>query len=197
MKTYRIFLLAILSLAFWANTTRAEVKLVINEVDGNVVVTGSGSFNLADLSYKSYIPKSNLWPSLKASTSVIYVGPAAYTTIDVYDGIFSGPSSFGDGNSFISVNSGTGDTFGFALVTSTLYVPEDYVSGVALSATSTYEDATLSNLGLTSGIYTWTWGSGENADYLELTIVPEPATYAALIGVLCLGLVAWRRKSKA
>jgi hypothetical protein len=64
----------------------------------------------------------------------------------------------------------------------TLFVPTGYVSGTALSATDTYSGQTFVSLGLTPGTYTWTWGTGANADSFKVqigpaaTAVPEPST---------------------
>jgi hypothetical protein len=54
-------------------------------------------------------------------------------------------------------------------------------------------------LGLTTGSYTWTWGSGANAGSAVLTIgaVPEPSTYAlAAIATGVMAAVARRRKAR-
>jgi hypothetical protein len=39
-------------------------------------------------------------------------------------------------------------------------VPSGYVSNTALSDSATYNDETFAHLGVTPGIYTWTWGTG-------------------------------------
>jgi hypothetical protein len=36
---------------------------------------------------------------------------------------------------------------------------------VALSGSSTYNDATFTTLGITPGTYTWTWGTGANQNF--------------------------------
>lgn len=63
--------------------------------------------------------------------------------------------------------SGTGDIFGitadplfFEIV---LTVPDNYVSGEALSGTATYENETFASLGMDIGSYTWSWGVGPGA----------------------------------
>jgi hypothetical protein len=62
-------------------------------------------------------------------------------------------------------------------------VPTGYVSGAALSNTSTYDNATFASLGVTPGAYVWTWGSGAHIDSFTLVIgAPEPS------GVLLLAL---------
>jgi hypothetical protein len=68
-----------------------------------------------------------------------------------------------------------------------LNLPNGYVSGSPLSATSTYTSQTFASLGLTPGTYTWTWGSGPTADSFTVQIgaVPEPTSSL----LVCLSLV--------
>jgi hypothetical protein len=75
-----------------------------------------------------------------------------------------------------------------------IWLPEAYVSGSPLSDTATYTGETISELGLTPGDYTWTWGSGPASDSFNLDIgtVPEP-TSVALFGVGGLALLARRQ----
>ena len=63
-------------------------------------------------------------------------------------------------------------------------VPTGYTSGSALSGSATFDSTTLSAMGLTSGTYTASWGSGATADSVTLEVgsaVPEPATFALLL----------------
>ena len=79
-----------------------------------------------------------------------------------------------------------------------LLVPPGYVSGSPLTTSSTYDGATFASLSFTPGIYTWTWGSGANADSLTITsaIVPEPSAWVlALGGAGLLGVVARQRRA--
>lgn len=72
-------------------------------------------------------------------------------------------------------------------------MPDGYVSGSLLSTTTTYANHTFASLAVTPGVYTWSWGSGRSADFLQLVIgVPEPGT----VGLLAAGLllIGWRRK---
>ena len=43
---------------------------------------------------------------------------------------------------------------------SALLVPQDYVSGTALSDSATYNTLTLGAPVVTPGTYVWTWGDG-------------------------------------
>jgi hypothetical protein len=73
------------------------------------------------------------------------------------------------------------------------------VSGAALSDSATWDNATLSSLGLTPGTYTWAWGNGADADSfvidIKATTVPEPASLA-LLATSVLGLGTARRLTR-
>jgi hypothetical protein len=86
--------------------------------------------------------------------------------------------SFGSGF-FHGASSFTGDYLGTdpdccgrtnqpASTSGQIAVPGDYVSGMFLSGTATWNDTTLAALGVTPGIYTLTWGSGTHEDSLKL-----------------------------
>jgi hypothetical protein len=66
-------------------------------------------------------------------------------------------------------------------------VPLGYVSGSALSDTSTYDNQTFSSLGVTPGAYEWTWGSGADADTFTLDVVPAPLIGRGLPILLSVG----------
>ena len=82
-----------------------------------------------------------------------------------------------------------------------LFVPFQYVSGSSLMSTSTWDNATFANLGVTPGN---TWGSGSDADSFTLDVVapvtntPLPAGLPLFAsGLAALGLLGWRRKRMA
>jgi len=139
------------------------------------------------------------------SLGIIFTGPLTDILQDFYNG-FTGPTSFGIGGNF-DPSSGSGDLVGLQCAGSGsglrkpyLGVPSGYVSGSALSDTSTYDDATLSSLGVTPGTYVWTWGSGADADSFTLNIggtatVPEPASLTLFgTAVLSFGAIQRRRR---
>ena len=50
------------------------------------------------------------------------------------------------------------------LATMYVYQPLNRVSGTPVSCSATWDKHSFNSLGLTTGTYTWTWGSGGNAD---------------------------------
>jgi hypothetical protein len=108
---------------------------------------------------------------------------------------FTGPASFGSGGQTLA-SSGIGDFVGLDDVDNFLLGPSGYVSGSALSDSSTYDDQTFSGLGVTPGTYEWTWGPTALDDTFTLDIpaaVPEPASLTLLGGGL-IGLAFLRRR---
>ena len=189
--------IAAVSLAGAAFAPPAEAAYIVNfvEVGGDVVATGSGSLDLADLTLNSISSASGY---VKGSWGIAVSGGPSL--MKDWTG-FSGPSgTFGPGAGFGS-STDSGDLVGIALVYGEMWVKYSYVSGASLSSSSTWTGATLGSLGLTTGSYTWTWGSGEHADSYTLNIgetVPEP-TSLALLGLAAAGLAGfrWRRPRAA
>jgi len=184
---------------------RAGIIMTVTEVGSGVVISGSGTANLAGLTRFSSNNRSNsvVWPN----TPVFTVG--ANASVDIYQSL-SGPRSFGPG---LTANSpsgnATGDLFGLDTNFSALLlmVPANYVSGTTLSGAGTFRDASIASLGMTPGTYVWTWGAGANADSMTLRIgpsaivpdpsavVPEPTTLALAGVALVCGLgVRWRQR---
>ena len=168
----------------------AQASYIVNltQVGSNVVATGSGTIDLTDLISNTHL---NLLSYIAPGSGTIVTGPASGTYIvDDYTG-FIGPASFGAVGT-LDASSGSGDMVGIDSTGDLLAVPSGYVSGSALSDTSTYLGQTFATLGATPGTYVWTWGSGANADSFTLNIggtaaVPEPSSLALLM--LPLGLL--------
>jgi hypothetical protein len=144
---------------------------VITEVGSNVIMSGTGTFNLGDLTlaFNYAGTGSVVFPSIGQLT----IGTIP-SNIQQYSGsTLTGPTNFGGGSGG-SANSGTGGMFGVGPVgfgTRTILVPNGYVSGGVITGTATYLNKTLSSLGLTPGTYTWSWGSGSNAGSFILQII--------------------------
>ncbi|HEY2049289.1 MAG TPA: PEPxxWA-CTERM sorting domain-containing protein [Caulobacteraceae bacterium] len=103
----------------------------------------------------------------------------------------SGPASFGPGGISFAAGS-TGDSVFLWGANDDLWLPAGYVSGAALSATTTYAGASLSSLGLTPGDYIYTLPTG---DTLTLEVgVPEPGAWAVML--IGLGLTGAAMRSR-
>jgi hypothetical protein len=170
----------------------------VSESGGNVIAVASGMVNTAGLGpgQDGGTWTAGVWGGFSLG-SMIVVNTTADTPYNYHEGI-SGPASFGSGNRFLA-DSGSGTIFGIR--GNTLYLPKDYVSGSPLSSTSTWDSTTIADLGLTPGSYTYTWGSGANADSATLNIgvpnisvIPEPTSLLSLAGLLGGGLLLRRRE---
>ncbi len=174
---------------------RAEAGVVIDisRSGSDVVAIGSGSFDLTSLSFIGNIPGVN--GSVNPSFGSVLVGPVTPGAVDAYSGI-SGPPGLGTGM-YLDASSGSGVLFGIGGSGSLVGVPTGYVSGSPLSGSATWDDATTTSLGLTSGTYTWAWGTGIHADSLTINVtsVPEPSSLVLGGIAVAAGLVARNRRS--
>ena len=178
-----------------AYPARASVVLNIKEVGSDVLATASGSVDLSGLTnggptaFNAAIRPSSAWVFLTPYPGV--------TQGTVYNGV-TGPSSFGSGTAFPNASTGSGDAFG--LFGSSLLFANTYVSGSQLQVTDRWNNATLASLGLSSGVYVYTWGTGAHADSLTINVgnvgaVPEPSTWAMMIiGFAGVGYMTYRRR---
>jgi hypothetical protein len=175
-------------------SAKATYIATLDEIGGNVVVgTGSGSFDLTELTFETNVSDSSAL--IYSSIGLLILGSG---DSDIYSGI-SGLTNFGSG-SFTTSNSRTGNIVGvFGGAVSLLQVPRNYMSATPLgTSTGTWNSATFASLGLTPGTYVWTWGSGEHADSFTLQIgpanVPETASTIALMLGAVGTLIAFRQK---
>ena len=174
--------------------------ITLKQVGSNVVATGSGAINLTGLTFASggFVATGSMGPSIALLAVADGTGLSQYTG-------FSGPSSFGPGTTIINASSDSGDSvsiIGAAVFPGPgIFLPAGYVSGAALSGSSTYNSATFASLGVTPGRYTWTWGPGLPNQNFTLQIgpgpgprVPDAGSTVSLLGCALFGLAALRRK---
>jgi hypothetical protein len=193
MNIKSISLTLFLGLAALSPSANAALVINIVEQGTGVVATGFGSADTTDLAGPlSFGNGTGIFPQIARVSLGFPNGTYAFFGI-------SGPSNFGFGSSSDGVAStGSGNTFGVIGEFSEIYFPLYYVSGTPLSATNTWDNTTLSGLGLTPGTYVYTWGTGDHADSLTVQVgaVPEPSTWAMMIlGFVGLGWMAYRRKN--
>ncbi len=166
----------------------AAVTVIFNQSGADVVATTSGSLNLTGLNYLA-----------TGSTTVGVRGDgAAFGTggnLDIYGPIASGPFAFGTGY-VIDASSFSGDAFYIYRLNNVVGVKAGYVSGSAISATTTFLGQTFDSMGLTVGNYVF--GVGQDIVTIEIgtaaPAVPEPASWALMIGGFALAGVALRRR---
>ena len=185
---------ALLLLTIAPGRTHAAFLLTLTQSGGDVVVTGSGSLDLAALTLEG---GTNYDPGIYADGALLISGPASSRAGSTYQNI-TGPASFGNDTNEFFADSGTGGYVGVFGGGNALFVPQGFVSNSPLTSTSTYDNPTLASLDLVPGTYVYTWGTGADADSLTITGgVPEPSARALLGlggGVGLLGLVLRRRR---
>jgi len=163
---------------------RANYIVTLEQVGSNVVATGTGAIDLTGLSLLGTTSTED--PLINPHVGFILTGASAIQ--DGYAGV-NGPGNFGSGNGGFA-SSGSGDLVGIFGINSILGVPAGYVSGTALSDTSTYNNATFSNLGVTPGTYVWSWGTGPDQKFtLDVRAAAAPDSGSTL-GLLFLSVIA-------
>ena len=205
----------LISAGLSAPAAQANYIVTLTQRGSDVVETGNGSLDLTALTFKFFNTEDG---RINASEGLAVLGPTSSTPIAVYEGM-TGPSSFGSGG-LEDANSGSGNIVGVAGPLdcghrySEVGVPVRYVSGSSLrTSTDTWDDATFASLGVTPGRYTWTWGSGKDADSFRLVVaggpleqlasldppsVPEPATWTLVaVGFAGLGFAGYRATRKS
>ena len=197
-----LMLVAVALLLGGAGRAKAELIITFEQSGPDVVATGTGSLNFLGLSFEGFDFSS---PSVDASSGLVLLEPVPTTYADYY-GPISGPTSFGTGLNF-DADSGSstapdGTGAGVDGATDQLLVPGGYVAGDPFTVSATWGSTTIGALGLTPGTYTWTWGSGPDADSLEVIVpgaasaVPEPPSVILLLTAL-LALAFTTRKQIA
>jgi hypothetical protein len=139
MRTSRMAIAAALGLTALGGQAEASAVIDIYQSGADVVTAASGSVDLNDLTYggSGSLPWGAFIDPFRAD---VVLGPDSY--FERYSEV-AGPGSFGGGG--IVYASSTSGNF-FAVGLGYLGVPYGYVSGTALSGSSTYEGQTLASL---------------------------------------------------
>ena len=156
-------------------TANAAVIMTLEQVGPNVVATGSGTVDLTNLTFAFAGAGTEMYPAF----ALLTVGtPTDVPLWDFYTSV-GGPAYFGTGGPAVA-STGSGDRlaiYGLGAIA----VPQGYISGTPLYGTASYDNTTLAALGVRTGIYKYSGGSGAHADSLTLYIgvpapIPEPAS---------------------
>lgn len=184
MKFGNTLAIVVASLMVCSSLSHAAMTINVSEVGGDVVASANGTVNTAGLTPFGG-GTINGGFTYGSGYNAFYDGVLMVSTqvanIDGY--ILNSPVAFSTGTSIFHATTNSGSTIGITLSSTSgqdrLHVPPNYVSNAAISATSTWAGTTITSLGLIPGTYVITWGSGENADSLTLTIDESapPSTY--------------------
>lgn len=173
----------------------AEMK----QVGANVVVNGSGTINLSGARPGNLIGFGEGPGSINpAQTRFSFGGDAGTQTVFFFD--VTKPASFGSGG-LAEADSRSG--IGLSFIGLSLIIESTYVSGTQTSASMTFLNESLGDLGVTPGSYVWSWGSAEASTFETFTLniidpdapiaVPAPGALG-LFGIGLVGLIAARRR---
>jgi hypothetical protein len=186
-----LYVAALIILLLGMREANAAYLMTIGEVGNDVVATGGGTLNISALFFGG---TSSVSAEIQANQAIVITGLPS--TGLFLSGIFGPDSSFGSGNE-VAATTASGQSVGVDRA-ELLIVPDGYASNTPLSSSATWNNQTLSSLGLNAGTYTYSWGSGPSADTFTVQIVPEPSTWiAASLLVLGVGIRQWRgRKTK-
>lgn len=160
--------------------------LSIVEQGQDVVATGSGEFDLTGLRCCAYSPNGY---GMVPDQAEIETGLDPLWYLKVYFGIV-GPASFGIGNGLYAngmlalPTTRAGDNVGLSATAGVIALPVGYVSGDALWSSATWANASFDSLGLTPGVYTWTWGSVDitSAIYTRMRASEACQSFTVVIG---------------
>jgi hypothetical protein len=171
-------MLGIAMIACSVPAAKASYVVTIQQEGPDIVATGSGTIKLTGGDVALFGTNVGSFSSGLLGFYEIYTG-TPNTDLDAY--IITTTTGFTLSPVGAGTLSGAGDFVG--LNTSapeglTVYVPAGYVSGNSLSSTSTFTDVSFASLDIAPETFTWSWGSGDDADSITLNIlaVPEPGT---------------------
>jgi hypothetical protein len=199
-----------IGLGLSALPARAQYVVTLRQEGDDVIATGSGTLDLAGLTFSG--SGETFVNGMIPFDGTIATGPMSGNAADVYTGV-TGPKSFGRGGKTLPGSGGSGDYVGVEAFDNSLLAPAGYVSGTPLTDSTTYDSATFASLGVTPGVYKWTWatclvcvsqprvggpvGAPDGSFTLNIAAAPEPSTWIMMLaGFAGLGLAAWRTSRK-
>lgn len=189
----------------WHFETQAAATITFSQVGNDVQATISGSLNLTGLTAGTVTTPNPRVRGGGTGANVV-IGPfngAQGDSTKLYSTI-TGPTYIGCSTDTIDASSGTANPsgmFGINMAApARLLVPQNYVSGANVSASATWNGATINSLGLTSGTYVYTWlgdrltiivPSG-GASCVTAVAVPTLSEYSQLLlSLMVLSMIGW------
>lgn len=194
---FKKFLMAVMACVV-LGPAHATLTFRLTDTGSSVVLSATGTVNTASL--------TPTFPGFCGSgTGVVHASTGQFCTgagTAIRHAGLSGPTSFGPGALFQGTGASVGDNVYMIGALGELYLPAGYVSGTALSGSSTFPGVALADMGVTPGVYTWTFGSGATADTVVFVVGAPPAmvpalgdtTLALLAALLLLGSVPMLRR---
>ena len=182
MKTSIFFFALATIFSPLCQTAWGDLFIEVSQVGNDVVVTSGGTVDTTALVLGSteffggaLQPAFNADPTANANftTGFPFEFNSSNQPVELYFNPNSepvtGPSSFGSGTFSSFPDTGSGDVHGFAanplnpILGHAPYiaVPQGYVSGDFLSSEMTFDDSSFVSLGLTEGIYNWSFAGNE------------------------------------
>ena len=197
-------LLRVLLLFLLSTGLNAAITITFDEIGNDVVSYYSGTLDTNDpaitdvsmlnrfadkfnpsLGYYANPPGD--WRTLAGS----YVVDSPLSSSPFFDGPRLGSGrGFGNGG-YLEPTQISGDAFG--IYQNSLVLPGNWTSGSEIAGQMTWTNISLETLGVDSSqVHTWTLrGTG---DTITMAVVPEPSSYALVLGGLVLGVVFLRRR---
>jgi len=148
------------------------LNIIARQVGNDVIFSGSGTIKTGNLSnqFETYTPSAYVQGSLgeisagNSSTPVDSFSPQSETSNLV---------GFADVGSQIVADSWTGDPF--FVFQGLIGLPVGYTNQQQLDFLLTFTGESISSMQLLVGSYAYNWGTGGNADSINLTIEPVPS----------------------
>jgi hypothetical protein len=134
-------------------------------------MSASGSLNINDLTLTASATGPLGGGGIGVNSATWLMGTNGQL-IDQYSGFGSTPSNFGSGGGF-GASTSTGDVIGVVYNSGPPYllcVPAGYTTGTQITSSQTFNSQSFTTMGLVAGTYTYAWGSGANADSINVVV---------------------------
>ncbi len=195
VKTALGAIAAFTAVALAAGAANSSVLIDITQSGANVDVTATGSLDLTGATYDHAQPYST---GIIPGGSNWYIALGTTPGMDWYQ-LTSVDLPYGTSGNYFTSNTTSGDAFsiwGFDGGTPLVGVATGYTSGTAISADMVLPGETIAGMSLIRGTYTFTVPN--DTIILNISTVPEPATWAMLcLGFAGLGFARYRASRKA